>query len=164
MIQTELENCLFSWVDFVMNPPGTTNPVVIIWEAENGVRPASSYLQLNITATRFVGMPEKSLVDSVTGVQQIAYQGQGTLSIQAFEDGSCDYLHSLRESINMEASMDFATSKGLTIVGTEEIQAIPEIVDNVVEKRWHMDVFFTFSEVVSDKVGFIEKVEYSGEF
>src|SRR5690242_9998037 len=116
-VQEEKENGLWDWANAILNPtpedPENPPPVIpIVWEGENGPRPDSAYLQLNIINDTPRGTAEKSLVDGVSGEQTIIGHGDLTLSIQGFGAGSNEYLNTIKETMDKEAILALLDTKG----------------------------------------------------
>jgi hypothetical protein len=167
--QTDKEDGLFDWVNLVLNPPpeDPENPPAIkpiAWEADGGPRPITAYVQLNIPMDNDVGIPQESLINVETEEMTISNDADLLLSIQGFYDGSNEYLHELKESLGKHTVLDFLDTKGFVVRKVGKITTFHEILDEVTEKRWLLEVTFGYAWSTTDKPGYITNVEYDGEY
>jgi hypothetical protein len=162
--QSAKKDAIFIWIDTILNPEGSTIHIPLIWEGENGPRPVYPYLKLNITSDVHLGQPYKSLVNETTECLTIIGQGEISLSIQAFYEGADEYLNALKQANELESIEELLESLGIAIRSFGTITAMSEIFQEDAEKRWSMDVTIGYQWSTTDKVGYINDVNYSGSY
>lgn len=152
------------------NPP----LVPVIWMHQNGPIPKISYVTLHIMQSDRYGLPYKSLVTPEfdvhgalipgTDVQDIVREKKFTLSIQGYGTKSDDYLETLLASLDLQAVQDYFDTQGLSSIDDTPVKDISAILDMQAEVRSVFEVTFLTSLLVTDQVGYMDKVEYSGEY
>ena len=162
--QSAKKDAIFTWIDTILNPEGSTIQVPLVWEGENGPRPTNPYLKMNITSDNHLGQPYKSLVNETTECLTITGQGVISLSIQAFYEGADEYLNALKQANELESIQELLESLGIVIRNFGTITAMSEIFQEEAEKRWSMDVTIGYQWSTTDKAGYINDVNYSGNY
>lgn len=167
MTQTEKEDKVFEWIDYILNPPaeeGETPPptIPIIWEGEPGVRPDCSYVTLKMEDVP-QGTVQKGKANSI-GIATARGDGKLIISTQGYGKGSDEYLNTIKENSELESVLAFLDTKDLAIWSIGTIIPIPEIIDNVPEERYEMEIILGYAWTKTDTPGYIGTVEYYGDF
>lgn len=159
----------WDWLNFVVNSPSGTMP--IIWANENGPRPTDAlYLGVNVIAgPTKKGSAWKSKISGVaspsdTGTQSVVQEWELSISVQAYGDGGDALLSAVAIALELESTYAVLKSKGLFTRGEPTIKDVSEIIDETAEKRAVLDLTLGYTEKVTDSPGWIGDVALSDNY
>lgn len=156
MTLTEIEDAIYEWITALIDPT-----VPVIFTNENGVRPPLPYLTIEVFGNNKIGQAYRSSTVQTDGIQEVNFDEDFTVSIQAYGYGSMKYLKELRDLLELESVILTLNELGLAI--REENNPINDIsisMDGLsIEKRYNYDVLFGTKQNLCEYVGYFEDVE-----
>lgn len=149
-----LEDVLVEWLS------GVTGDVVII--ANQGKpRPAGSYSTIQIVSTTPIGTADVELISIPDELVQINYSNlfEILVSLNFFRDNSYLNASKARSSFNLVSVIEDIEAGGLAFISTSDIRDIPNVINKNMEKRSQMDVSFYITDLVTEIIESINKVQ-----
>ena len=130
----------------------------IIRSSGNGIRPVLPYIQYKILSGGIRGREEKSYSDA-QGVSNIFTSKSATISLQGFGDDAEEILETLQDSLLLETTRAYFAALNLGIWDFNGgISEIPQLVSNVIERRWLFEFVIGHTDTITENTGYIETV------
>lgn len=155
MTYAELRDALRTWV--LANTSAAIQEV--IFEQENGVRPAKPYISVNIINSNQIGYRDHGTKADATGIETISYNEDISISISGFGTESYDELKSLRTSINKQYVLDSLRASGIVIRVNGGIDNVTLELSKRFETRFVYDLTIGTATTDTDDSGYIDTVE-----
>jgi hypothetical protein len=174
-----IKDAIYDWVEAVVQAAGRTDEV--IWRDDNGPRPVSPFISIEIVGGSRRGRPWKSPVRPATqvppgvdeqgfeyppedmGVQTIMQPAKKTLTMYGFGEGSFDLLETIRDTVYLDDYRNLLGQKGLAVTHTFDVTGVGFEIAGVREMQPHFDFVVAFNRVITDKPGWIEHVHIEAE-
>lgn len=134
----------------------------VIWADQDGDQPDEPYITLKINASPRVGMAEVGRPDD-DGTATITQDQRITLSVSAYGSGGTSALMDLRNSLNLVSVGQTLRAAGYPFAQVlSSPQDISDITGTTWQERAYMDLQFRNTVSVTDDVGLIESVSFTG--
>jgi hypothetical protein len=156
-----IKDAIYHWVAAVVAEEGRTDPV--IWDHDDGPRPAAPFISLTFTGTSTPGSPNYRMVEVTPenpgGVQTISRFVKRSLTMYAFGERAMDLLETIKASIEREVYIEMLAKKGMVIPQALEVLENPAVYSGSTEEAAMFDFFVTYTRVMTDTPGWIETVD-----
>jgi len=180
MTTTQIYTILLTWIRNVLEPSlgiDDTPTIPIIRGEQSAPKPKKEYIVIHqpMTVQEYASGNEskaRKVIDDegtedevIHGYIDFAKHYQATISLEevGFTDNG-DNLRTLKNSLRMQDIKDYFRSSKVSILRTETITPIPQIIENIWELRSTMDLIILFPDEGTYDPGFIETVEFEGVY
>lgn len=167
MTNLELWDVIWGWFNLVLNPDAEATQIEIIPNNDDGVVPASSFLEVSFPGWVRIGNAHKSMATDQAGefLQNIRWDEDITIEINGYYSGCHGYLQSIRNSVNLDAIETYFSENKISLRGGfDSIVELTDIVENSSRERWMTSVVIGIAEMVSDDSGYIDDVEIEDNY
>jgi hypothetical protein len=157
-----IEDAIYDWAAAVVAEGGRTDPVV--WDHEDGPRPAPPFISLEFTGGSTPGTPNYSRVKTNgydDGVQIIRQFVRKALTMYAFGEGAFDLLETIKASIYRESYIAMLAKRGLVIPNALDVRESPAVRGTDTENCAFFEFWVTYIRVIEDVPGWIGSVDIS---
>ena len=152
----ELETALYNWASGNVSVP-------VIWANENGNRPNSKYITLNLMSFVGIGRDDYTPPNEV-GIREILSNEDFVLELTGFYQGSDEDLKELQNSLRFQAIIDNLSTSGVVVRNLNNpINNISSLVDETIEKRYIWEVNLGTCHTLTEDISFIDEVEVTNE-
>lgn len=157
-----LKDTLYDWVEAIVRDNGRTDEV--IWRGDNGVRPRSPFIAVELVGGSRPGRPWRSRIKvnpdnpEDMGEQTLIQPAKKTLTMYGFGEGSFDLLETIRDSIYLDEYSTMLAQRGLVILKALDVTGAGSEIDGVIEAQPRFDFIVVFNRVFTDTPGWIEHV------
>jgi len=152
-----IQTAVYAWASGQTNRP-------VIFRDQDGKQPTPPYVTIKAIATSREGQAD--LGDSVSedGIITIRQGMLFTLSVQTYGDDTLGLINALRNSLNKPTVQNALRADGICYVQVlNEPTDISEVTGTTWQQRATMDVQFRTDVEITDDVGLIETVQFTGE-
>ena len=150
-------NAIWAWANGQTDRP-------VIWANQDGNQPALPYVTIQAFATMREGQPCIGDVDD-DGITIIRQGSVISVRVQTFGAGALGLVQTIRDSLERITVQNALRASGLAYVDVPAEPAdIPQVTGTTWQPRASMDVRFRAAIAISDDIGVIEGVTFSGDF
>ena len=153
-----LEDAIFDWVTSCIS-----SNVELIWDKPDETRPAKPYCTLNIISGPVNVNIRGEYSYKTLDTYEYYFNKRFTLSINVYgneyTNREIDYV---LNGTMLESKLQTLRTAGLSIWGVNGPNDISRPIDSGYEQRDHLDVYFSYGEVIEDVPGEISTVSLNG--
>jgi len=136
----------------------------VIFRDQDGKQPSVPYVTIKVTSSSREGQADVMHEVSDEGVVTIKQGMLFTLSVQTYGDDILGIMNDLRSSLNKWSVQNALRQNGICYVQVlSEPSDISAITGTTWQQRATMDVQFRTDVSITDDVGIIESVQFTGE-
>lgn len=161
MTASALYTILYTWINSVINPVGTTVPTPIIKSHQDAPAPSGAYIVISYApASRTkIGTPSAGDVNG-SGIRKLVQDYE--LRVEIWEvNGDGDKLQAIIDSIDRLDVKTYLQSQSVAYLGEEQVQSIPQIEGTDKWRKESMvEIRLGVAEGISDTTSWIETVEF----
>ncbi len=154
--RAEVQDALFDWIDAVLKENGF--PCEVVWDDTGGVRPKPPFVSLQMIGGSRSSFPWKSRVDPNTGERKARFDMRKTVSIHCWGERCMERLDEIADSISSDKYRRMLRKRGLVVAAITDAVLSAEDRANGTESHGYFDIAVTYIRVVSEEVGWIERV------
>jgi hypothetical protein len=140
--------------------------IPLIYDNENGPRPASPFLMLSFRSTVSPGMPDYSKVSLEDGMetQSVTQHTRRNMTLYGFGERAIDILETIKSQLNADIWIDKLRALNLVIPQTMETIESPQAFETSRESGASFDFDLTYIRVIETDPGYIEDVGINPSF
>jgi hypothetical protein len=140
--------------------------VPLIYDSENGPRPAAPFLMLMFRSTVTPGMPDYSRVSLADGVetQRIHQHTRRNMTMYGFGERAIDVLETVKSQLSADIWVDELRKRNLVIPQVMETIESPQAFETSRENGASFEFDLTYIRVVETDPGYIEDVGLNPSF
>lgn len=156
-LNSAIETAIFNWID-----GATSTAVTTIWDKQSRNRPSLPYITLNIsTGPILEGTPHLAYDDTDDYNHQ--FKKKFTLSVNSYAaNNHLGLIEDIGNSMYFESNKVNFRAANLQVRSQSDIRELSELLDTKYEFRAGIDFFCSYGEDVSETIGYINQVTYSG--
>jgi hypothetical protein len=132
--------------------------IPLIYDNENGLRPAAPFLMLEFRSTVSPGMPDYSRVILADGTetQRVTQHTRRNMTMYGFGERAIDVLETIKGQLNADIWVDKLRKRNLVIPQTMETLESPQSFETTRENGASFDFDLTYIRVIETDPGYIE--------
>jgi hypothetical protein len=140
--------------------------IPLIYDNENGTRPAAPFLMLSFRSTVSPGMPDYSKVKLEDGTekQRMTQHTRRNMTMYGFGERAIDALETIKAQLNADIWVDELRKRNLVIPQTMETIESPQAFETTRENGASFDFDLTYIRVVETDPGYIEDIGLNPSF
>lgn len=142
--------------------------VPVVRADQDAPTPDVSFISVDFLSFTKLGNVWKSLIKNTTvggvevdGVQQIRYDIEVPVQIDAFGSGGLDNLVTLIEALDLSSTEEYFRANKIVYRGTESMQETTALENDQSVQRWTLELLFGTAVLFEDIPGWIKVAEIS---
>jgi hypothetical protein len=140
--------------------------IPLIYDNENGTRPAAPFLMLEFRSTVSPGTPDYSRVKLGNGTeaQRMTQHTRRNMTMYGFGERAIDVLETIKMQLNADIWVDELRKRKLVIPQVMETLESPQVFEASRENGASFDFDLTYIRVVETDPGYIKEVKLNPSF
>ncbi len=134
----------------------------IIFSNQNGVRPRTPFMAIDVGGVTSLGSPYYSGSDN-NGIQKVYEQIERNITLHGFGNVQ-DIMESVRQATELFSYTIYLDKAKVVLKNVDSLVQNPNVIDEDTQMEYSFMCILAYTRIIEDNVGWIEHVEINDNF